>query len=176
MPKPTRSTIFHEAGHAVAAAVLGIETETVSVEPLEDAVGYHMLTGTEIDRLEAAREVSSGMLPKEGVAVPSFHDAQAVLRAHLTMVLAGEVAQRRAVPTSYRHHHVELGDHRQAVELILCLASGPDELMTLGPAVGEGAARLLDEHWQAVEAVAEALRDKRTLTGVQVRQIVATAT
>ncbi len=174
MRTPTRSTAFHEAGHAVAAAILGLGTAEVSVRPHGDASGHHTLTDDAVDRLLSAQRVLAWMeIPgRDACPFETEEEAADALRQHVKLLQAGEEAQRRAVPTSYRHHHVAHGDHDRIIDLALLLTGGNAEAVEgLDAETRSETRRLLDEHWPAVERVAEALLDRETLTGADVGRI-----
>jgi hypothetical protein len=178
MPKPTRSTAFHEAGHAVTAAVLGLETEKVSIEPSADDAGCHKLADAEYERVSSAERVFAQLeMPGfDGCRFEAKEEADQLLRRHMMVVQAGEEAQRRAVPASFRHHHVRAGDHGRIIDLALRLTGGnSDAVEALDQDIRSETKRLLDEHWRAVEAVAEALLERRTLSGAEVQRLVTAA-
>lgn len=174
MSKATRSTAYHEAGHAVAAHALGLGTVAVSVEPKGDAIGWHQMPDANVDHLNSAMRVLAHLeIPGLGdCRFETDDEAAAVLRQHLLLIQGGEVAQRRAVPTSYRHHHVD-SDHGHIIDLALLLTGGnPDAVEVLDAELRAEAERLLDKHWASVEAVAAALLEHGSLTGAQVAAIV----
>lgn len=140
-----RDRAFHEAGHAVLAAQLGVDVERVSIVPIPEARSYVKLPA------------HPGLLPAEEVVVQ----------------LAGEEAQRHldgrdwVVPSDRERAQqllVAAGiDEAQGRQMF---ADGRERAARLLADAGT---------WRRVEAVAAALLAEGTLEGRRFRDVVAGA-
>lgn len=165
-PKATTGTAYHEAGHAVVRALLGLSVRKVTVKPTEDTLGH----------------VAGAPLPQwlcRVVEVDDPWDHAWALRKilnEITSMYAGALAERlktrRALNVDGAYY-----DHRQIADFAITVTpeSHPKEMQALCAWLELRASRLLREHWKAVEAVAQALLEKRTLTGNQVLTAIAEA-
>ena len=90
---------------------------------------------------------------------------------HARVNLAGIIAQRRYNARSYRRHH-DAGDSGMAADLAMHL-SGNDEMpnayLRRWTAQTEA---VLDKNWSRVETLAEALLEKRELTGDEALRVI----
>ncbi len=170
---------YHEAGHAVAAVALGRGVRSLTIVSMN---------GPDGEVLDGALTTSTPIRNPN-----SQHDSARLWRAQreLLVIAAGPAAHARYTRRSTRFVLVQapckddwnsiaklLVDLGRSKEIVWC---GP-EFETEGPVhdIEEG----LDEimaladilvrcHWSAVKLLARELIEKRTLTGKQIRQIVA---
>src|SRR5688572_4134817 len=132
-----RLTAYHEAGHAVASWVLGLEMEGASVEPQGSSLGRVSLTDME--------------------AVEVYDE---IMHRHLVSSYAGVKAVELYTgrPTAPDDPNTDPGyqgsDWDGVMDLILRLA-GPEEnaQVALQERAEEKAQRILRENWRGVEAV-----------------------
>lgn len=150
------ATAFHEAGHAIAALALGIRIRSVSIEPGDD---YHGVCG-----LDTRLRVSQYQFTSPG---PKGRDT---LRRHIIISLAGPVAQRKHRPSSIRSFHAT-SDYSDAVTLAE-FAEGSVRATNLYLeyllAVAED---FVDGNWIAVERLARALLQEKTISGARAYEI-----
>lgn len=140
------ATAYHEAGHAVAAFVLGVPLKSVCIVPDPKAGN--------------AGHVSLGRCR----SVDAMHKLGIV-------AVAGEAAQRRYNPRSVRRHHGG-GDRQAVVDFALDRTGGSEEQATLLARLWELQARdLVESRWDAVQLVAKALFKRNTLDAAQIRMI-----
>jgi hypothetical protein len=152
---------YHEAGHAVMAVL----TRT----PLRD-------TTIVASRLGA----SSGQTRLERSRVSERRSSKAKLgpRGHRQILgracfdIAGEIAARRFAPSSWRTLHSR-SDLANLSGLLDTLGLSEVRLKALAKAIVVTADSLIQANWTRVEAVASELLKRGTLTGTQVRKIVA---
>lgn len=135
-----RLTAFHEAGHAVVMHVLGHVPMVATIEPNEnEGTAGH-----------ARQLYADGLF--EG-------DAEAIID-YAAMCFAGELARVRAGGNPEEAALGAGSDREDAAEELRRLPT--DETQQ----AREKAARILEERWPAVEAVAEALLYLKTLEGL----------
>ena len=149
---------FHEAGHAVAAVMLGvgIRRKGVTIVPSATYAG-RIYTG------------------KGYRGDPTISDsAQMVWRAErrAVMSLAGPAAQRKYRPSSVRSYHGGK-DWHQAIDLISCFVGSDRELNAYLKLLWIRAEQLVacDPWWIAIQAVAKALLERDRLTPNEVTEI-----
>ncbi len=85
--------------------------------------------------------------------------------------LAGEIAQRRFAPRDRRIDH-SWSDLENVSRLLHGIGLSGAKLRAVAKAVAVQADRVLEAHWSRIEAVANALLERGSLTGAQVRRIV----
>lgn len=146
-----RLTAFHEAGHAVMAELCG-----------------RLLTEVEIvgDREHAGSVQSRAFNPSPEA------EAEDVER-HLKIILAGTVAE--AMVSGREGWDETSEDLDAAVRLGMRLVDDCEDVLPLLSDIGAGVERDLQAHWQAVEMLAAELLDRKTLTGSEVRKLLADA-
>ena len=137
---------IHEAGHAVAALLLGIEVEAVSVVPDQDTCGRCVIAAGCFSTTDAAAFALGGLMAQCLAGYDS--DEEANLAAADWREAREELAQDRQFRSEPR---VKVGMRR----------------------CSRVAKTLLDQNWQAVLAVANALRLTPTLDGELVEDLVA---
>ena len=155
-----RATAIHEAGHAVAAFHYHLGLRTATIVPSEVTHG----------------QVRHGS-PFRGKTV-EWSDMRSPNRLHMERAvlvnLAGDIAQRRAYPRSVRRWHADR-DHHATVDMVSYFITGSEAqadayLAYLHVVASDFLA--LPHVWRAVETVADALMEARTLRGARLRALV----
>jgi ATP-dependent Zn protease len=153
---------YHEAGHAVMAVL----THT----PLRDTtiVGSRVGASSGATRLmeRAGGNKKSGAIGKLGPR------RQREILQRACFDVAGEIAQRRFARNSWRKPHSRT-DVANVSSLLETLRLSEKRLKALAKAIVARADSLIRANWSRVEAVASELLKHGTLTGSQVRRIVA---
>lgn len=152
----TASTAFHEAGHAVVGAVLGVPIVKVTIEPSARAHGHIQMAGRWIADVH-------------GYRVPSRDLAE----RYILKLLAGVTAQRKAYPRSVRSHH---GRSDGASALAIAVLVMPDSEPVVQAFVDYCQARadqLVEEHWPSVTGVAQELIARKAIGRREVRAVIA---
>jgi ATP-dependent Zn protease len=151
----TRLTAFHEAGHAVMAELCGRQVTEVEI------VGGPEHTGT---------VHSLAFPPDPGEGEASQAETEDIER-RLKIILAGTVAETMV---SGREDWDETsGDLDAAVRLAMRLVDDCEEVLPLLGEIRIEVERGLRAHWTAVEALADELMQRKTLTGSEVRKLLA---
>lgn len=173
---PTRrETAYHEAGHAVADHVLGLRVERVTINPVGVFGGLCQSSpaGAPVVSQEFLSDLAAIEAKYYGRVAPPVATLEGeALDRQLVQLLAGPEAQRRYTRSG---SHGDSSDMAQARRL---LGAGRRSMWDLCADLADARERtrlLLDEHWPAVEAVALALQASGTLSGDQVRLLIATA-
>jgi ATP-dependent Zn protease len=156
-----RRTAIHEAGHAVADVYLRNGLHRATIVATDNALGH----------------VASRHLPRDHrvaleVGVPTPAQRRRI-EAKATALLAGPAAERRFVG---RWDWIGASsDIDDLTDLALNMAEDDTEH---GPTrwfakIQERAVGFVDEHWEEIGCVADALMDRRTLSAPAVRKLVA---
>lgn len=157
------TTAYHEAGHAVAAMLLGIKTVHVTIRPDHAAgsLGHHR---------------SGRMVWKRRLADGGEQSAQIRARGenHTIYCLAGSVAENifRKKAGMRKNHAGARADWNEVADIAVGLFG---DLATANAFVRFAQLRaegLMFQWWSNVEAVAKALLEQETLTGDQVRSVI----
>jgi hypothetical protein len=166
-PSPRDKVVnaYHEAGHAVVKACLGLGYSGLSIVPDNDSWG----------RVESSKPEK----PSTCAAIDRgdrWHPSR--LRAEkLVMVLqAGDVAQWRYDPTSVRLSYSR-SDYEKCNALLLNYdpdKKNPDADLHYY-LLQEWTESLIEQHWHLVEAVAKDLLDRDKLSGPQLRDVIRAA-
>jgi len=156
---------YHEAGHAVAARLLGVTITETKVRLKRDEPSIHVQTRSAGD---AAR------------GTPAFRKG---LEADIQVALAGGIAQQCYSPQSYHEDQMEDdGQNAAAAATRHCLESGNGELGTVFRFEGkippeaadlvhrlhEPTVSLIRENWDKVERVATAFLKRGELTQAEI--------
>lgn len=149
-----QGTAHHEAGHAVAQSVLTHVAKLRRVTIVPDARNL----GIAQSHLR-----------------PSFRPGvEADLREivdEIVVLLSGAAAERRFAG---RANHVGAqSDYHKAVALACCVAGGEEEAQAIIRWLLARAARFVEHRWSAIEAVAQALLERKVLSGAEVRAVIA---
>jgi hypothetical protein len=150
-----RLTAYHEAGHAVASWVRGVEIEGASIEPQESSLGRVSLAHIE------AMEVYDEIMHRRLV---SFY----------TGVKAVELyTGRPTAPDDPNTDPRSRGSDWDAIMDLTLTLAGPEESaqVALQEQAEEDAQRILRENWRGVEAVADALLKHRSLDSADLSRI-----
>jgi hypothetical protein len=150
-----RLTAFHEAGHAVMAELCGQHLTRVEIE------GDTEHTGT----------VQSLRFPPDPAEDASPEAAAASVEARLKCVLAGTVAEGRVSGREGWEEGSE--DLDLAVRLGMRLVDDCEDVLPLLEDVREVVHDELVRNWAAVEALAVELLARRSLSGAEVRKLLA---
>jgi hypothetical protein len=155
---------YHEAGHVVVSWCLGVRVRRASIVPDEDSTGH----------VQNEREK-----PSTGIAVDRgdrWHPSRLRAEKWVMILQAGEVAQRWYNSCSVRRGHSQ-SDFKKCVDILRMYA--PDEKkLVVEPhylLLRNWTIYLIVQHWHLVEAVANALLDRRELSGTQVLDVIRTA-
>lgn len=195
------ATAVHEAGHAVAAHVLGRGIRRATLEEGEDTLGHvekYQRGPRWFERLEEAQ--SGG--PGGSLIEARFRRA---VERDVMIALAGGLAQREflgheiedtgagldrrppelAVALSEKHggdpedwsRSITGGDYLKCVTLVNAVSSGPDEASAYLDWLTERTKSMLafPMFRPAVEAVAETLCRDTTLSGPRIKQVIETS-
>jgi len=156
------TTAYHEAGHAVADALLSIAIEEVTIVAAEDYTGICRTHPLCVLRLVEAVESR-----EEG--------ADDLLRRHVVGRLAGGEAYRLLTGEDQDPDHVEQDMDGVADLVLRLLPCDAEHSIDATDLVNESSAiacSLLQRWWPAVEVVAHALLKQGTLAGREVMDLV----
>jgi hypothetical protein len=148
-------TAYHEAGHAVASWVVGLEMDGASIDPQGSSLGR--VSFTDMEHMEVYDDILHRRL------VSSFAGVKAV-----------ELCTGR--PTDPDDPNTNPGyqgsDWDEVMDLTLRLAGREESAqVALQEQAEEEAQRILRENWRTVEAVAEALLRNSSLDGAGLSRI-----
>src|SRR5216684_2629494 len=151
---------YHEAGHVVMAVMNRI--------PLRDAT---ILTSYSAASAGTTRLSPTGAISKQFSKKGKLGEREykQILRRAFFDV-AGEIAERRFAPQSWRTRHSRT-DLENISRLLESIGLSGARLRTVANAIAIIADQVVTNHWPRVEAVAEALLQRHTLTGAEVRRI-----
>jgi hypothetical protein len=155
---------YHEAGHAVVAWRLGVGIRRASIVPEEqDGSAGHVLNRKLLRQSSYDIELADRFSPSR---------LQAEKRVMVSM--AGELAQRRFRQHSVRAYHVS-SDREHIIDILTRYAAcpGPGEpidITTHYNLLREWTNAMLENDWYLVEAFADALIERRTLSSSEVRE------
>lgn len=174
-PDDVTRAAYHQAGHAVAAHLLGRPVPDLSIEAEPEAAGTcgYALWAEDFGVLgEGEEEGTAGVVGAAGVGEAGFAEGGEV-EAEIVACLAGPIAE--AI------HAGEFSEEAAEDDIFLILelaeAAVADEAAREAYLAGleSKAEALLQEAWRAVEAVAGALLEERTLEASRVREVAAAA-
>jgi ATP-dependent Zn protease len=149
-----RDTVaYHEAGHAVAAKVLGLTIDRISIAPAGDAAG-HVIHDYGCNMNEVIYEDGP--------------DRQWALERAALVAIAGEAAQRHFRPESVQEEHGG-GDRIQVHQILDHLAGEEDKELrdAWERLLVIRAKRLVEQHWMRVEWLAGVLLERMTIDGAE---------
>ncbi|SRR6266851_243315 len=146
---------YHEAGHAVAAIVVGIRLGEVSLTP--DETARHRASTT------VRLAPGSQQLIERGVLPPGQADRLACF------CFAGDAAQCRFAPRSVRLHHKAF-DVRAVLDILEQFPAHERSEHMMRARIR--AKEIVESHWTQVEEVANMLLRKRKLGEPDIRRIV----
>ena len=150
---PRRLTAYHEAGHAVMAQLCGRRLTEVEIVGDEDHSGS-------VQSLRFADEHGSVHDP----ALPT-----APIERRLLCTAAGMVAENLA--TGRQEWDESCEDLDAAVHLAMKVVGDCERVVPYLEIVREHTEELLRGQWRAVEALADALVERRRMSGEEVRRL-----
>lgn len=150
------STAYHEAGHAVAAVVLGVPIVTVTIVPSAGAHGHMQMP---------ARWIAD----VHGYRVPS----RDLVERYVVKALAGVTAQRKAYPRSVRSHHGRSDGESAFSVAVLVMPDSERVIQAFIDYCQARAEQLVEEYWASVTEVAQELVTRKTIGRNDVRAVVA---
>lgn len=165
----------HEAGHAVAARLLGHLLGGATVDPgpgYEGRVwGERHAEAFAEGRGDAAdlREAIAPLMPNVGEDHSAVADIFGSVYTQVIELLAGRAAERMLLDGEPAH---PVDDLRQARELALLFCKSEEAIETFIEHCGVAAWDLLSAHGDTVIALAVVLRIKRSLNGVEIDQVI----
>jgi ATP-dependent Zn protease len=155
-----KTTAYHEAGHLVAAYVLGLEYHGATIKPGEGYTGKAHVPL--IDKMRYESDV----------------DEEDYLYRHLLVCLAAPKAVEllNGSPLSPDDPNFVMSnsgsDYSQAGDIVLSLAGSiEEEQVALARRAQKDTESRLREYWGAVEAVAAALLERETLNTAECKKI-----
>lgn len=155
------NTAYHEAGHAVFAALLSVQFKYVTIKPADGSLGH-------------LRHLSpkSKALENIDVQVPLW--VRAYIERRVMISLAGGLAAEKFENDAKTATGIEM-DYLQAVELASYIAPAIEEAEAYVGWLSVRSRLLLDVpvHWVMVQSVAEALLVHSRLSSRQVKAIMA---
>lgn len=152
-PSQREATAYHEAGHAVMVHVEGYAVLACSIERPGD-----LQAGL------AGGVMWNNPLAAHASELPEDHDRPAAIRAVARIALAGDIAQRRYRPSSWRRHQGRT-DREVAAMLALRLVQSGEQAAWLVSGLEAQVQEALARHWRLVETVAAALVRHGHLSG-----------
>lgn len=150
-------TAFHEAGHAAAHMVLARPFRWVTIVPTEGTVGHLR------DRKPTRRTIQA----IEDGSIAAEHR----MRHDIVILWAGPLAERRF--RGRWDHRGAAGDYGMIADRILAMGfSGSDKCSrAFGSYLRYWSENLVDREWKVIEALAEALLERSTLTAQGAYQV-----
>jgi hypothetical protein len=150
------ATAHHEAGHAVVAWAERVAIGRFTIRPEGDWHGF-VRHAPIMGRLDPSSERST----------------QVRLRGErlIRISLAGPISQQRFSPRSWRRYHGE-SDYRRAADMLRHLVQSDEQFTAYMRLLRVEAERLVDLHWDLIEAFAQELVTRTTLIGSQVREFI----
>lgn len=157
---------YHEAGHAVVAKCLGVAVRRATIIP-EDGSAGHVLHTRMSRKMSEAIEFADRF---------SLSRLQAEKRVMVS--LAGELAQRRFDPNSVHPDH-GAGDREHIAHILEryagCDSDGVIDMRKHYALLEEWTDQLLAQKWYLVQAVADALVERRTLSKQEIYDVILAA-
>ncbi len=168
-PIQDRYSAIHEAGHAIAAILLGLDL-------LEVSIGERHLPGGML---------IGGDFKWRGVTLPDLAGKGDMAIPPITLYLAGPVAERKMNPNAI-NPAVLSDDFVRALEMASyaagivtdmgggCyqVAATRHDQMAMYTKGRDAAGVLVDEHWPTIEALADLLQVRRSMTGGEVAEFI----
>ena len=157
------TTAYHEAGHVVATWLFGYGSaiERVSIIPKEDFLGV-LQGGSPLSNMDPDRDKSPEVLE--------------ALENDVVILYAGPAAQKQYSPDSWHDFH-GAKDFDDANDLVSRYSGGDLETEeALQKKLYKQAERLIQEHWEEVEAVAKVLLQRKELIGQEAVRVLETFT
>jgi ATP-dependent Zn protease len=156
------SRAYHEAGHAIAAGILGMRVTVASIETTGYPLGWRLSGGVlaGFDHYDGAR---------------NRNEAERAVTAGL----AGEQAERlwstlKPWRRSKSAQHASFsGDHAYVDEMLRPFIKRDADKQRTIKRLKEAARSLLTKNWSSVEALAAKLAERKVLKGKELKRLVA---
>lgn len=157
-PNEKIATAYHEAGHAVVALAHGLTGFEVTIVPGEDSLGHYLHPGV------------------LGYEIHGNRERRSLARDCILVSYAGMHAQRLVDPDADGSHGV--GDESNAFDLSRDFEVLPRSLSRVGDEqhwryldrLKKEAGRVVQQNRAPIKALAEALLEKKTLSGEEIRE------
>ena len=154
------SAAYHEAGHAVAAVLVGMHVTVASIEAKGYPRNWRLRGGVLAsfdhsaakNRREAERAVTAGLAGEQA-----------------ELLWSTQKPWRRVKRTS---HAKFAGDRAYVEEMLRPFVRAPGNKKRTIARLKEAARALLEEHWSRVEALAEKLAERKALNGTEINRLV----
>ncbi len=150
-----KALAFHEAGHAVAAVVLGISITRVSIVPSIHSFG----------RVTHGRHEPYAALVE---GAPLNERGRQAVRAQVLMSFAGPSAEERLTGWCRSTDN----DGYEQAQMLELLGGSDSEILAELLNLSDVSRQFVEEHWEVIGQLAEVLFDRRMLSGKTVRKIV----
>ncbi len=163
MSEPTKaliSTAYHEAGHVVVAYIELIKIKRVSIVPHQDYLGVVTRQGME-KRIRDAFEFG-GITPARRARLESF----------IMLSFAGGIAEKKH--RGQANHLGSSADYERVVDLAMMATGSAKETTAYLKWLHIRAEQTVNVYWYLVEAVAQALLERRALNAADIEQIMST--
>jgi len=182
-----KSVAYHEAGHAVVANYLGFPFKYVTIEPDADEGSEGCLAHDESALKAALRrsvyrdrdiEIPDDVLSWAREELWADHgEMEEIVRGvfidkSIKVSLAGAIAQRHFVPDEYDTHH-DAADRQQAANFLLSDPPSEKWVELKWELLEIETESFIKTRWARcqIEAVTEALLERKTLTSDEVRKV-----
>ena len=165
----------HEAGHAVAARLLGHEVGGVTVNPANGyeglcwSVGHTQAFAQGRGEASNVREVLAPLMPKPGEDRSAVSDVFGNVHAQCVELMAGRAAERMLLEGEPAP---PVDDLRQARELAMLFCRSEEAIKTFIAHCDVSASDLLYPYDDVVIALSIVLRIKRTLNSVEIDNLI----
>ena len=143
---------YHESGHAVACVILGVRVKKATIIPVDANI---------LGRVTHA-SIYGGARPDIEFSDP----VRLRVERDILIAFAGDAAERRF---HKRRRFGGWSDYDRATNAASNVCSSPNATEAFLRWLEIAAADLVDLNWPAIDAVAKALVERKTLTGGQVR-------
>lgn len=150
------ATAYHEAGHAVAARILGARVDKVSIVPDENYSG-HVL--------------HENLLRGLNLECDNSNRVRLRIERKVKISLAGPEAQRHFSSRSWQHYHGQR-DHENVIDFLSCVTRSDEELRAYCRLLEIQTRQLVTQPfiWSQIGSLAEKLLKAKVLTGKQVKE------
>jgi ATP-dependent Zn protease len=154
-------TAYHEAGHAVAALVLNLEFDYVTIKASGNIQGHVSLSGV----IETELDIDRSVITHEGIAL----EQRQQIENHIIMSYSGALANAYLTDNEPAYYG-EAGDMAGTSSLLaLVCEDWESESLHYGGWLLARARNLVKRHWESIEVIAKALLGNETLTVDDVR-------